>query len=101
MIRSVTCVIASILLAACATTDPNQIAIDSMPSGALVQIDGFDPCETPCTVAQVIAPITAQIAKAGYLSQEVTLSPGDRVVVDLTLAAPTSDVDAVALPELD
>ena len=79
---------------------PTIVRVSSMPEGALLRVDGFGECETPCTV-EVDKPRMATIAKAGYKPQRVTLEPGKRkVAITLELSAPTTDVDTTQLPEL-
>lgn len=76
------------------------VRVTSEPAGAVVTLEGFGSCETPCTVG-IDKPREAKIAKAGYVSQTVTLSPDKRSVkVTLELSAPTTDVDETELPEI-
>ena len=85
------------LLSACAS---GVQKITSSPSGALVQMAGFGECETPCTV-KIDGPRDITVAKAGYNPKRLRIQPGGDINVDLDLAAPTEDVDAVTLPDLD
>ncbi|MCB2114482.1 MAG: PEGA domain-containing protein [Parvularculaceae bacterium] len=76
------------------------VRVSSEPEGAVVTLDGYGSCETPCTV-EIDKPREAKIGRAGYNSQNVTLTPGKRSVkVTLELSAPTTKVDETAMPEL-
>lgn len=84
----------------CMTTQGAR-RIVSEPPGALVTVEGFGECETPCTV-QLDARRNVIVAKAGYKAQRFVIAPdGPPVNVILELAAPTDDVDAETLPEID
>ena len=76
--------------------------LQTEPPGALVVIDGAGQCETPCTI-KLDGPKKARIAKAGFVTQYVTLNPSRKkqVVVPLELAAASEDVDRTELPELE
>lgn len=76
--------------------------VQTDPPGALVAIEGAGQCETPCTI-KLDSPKKARVAKAGFVTQYVTLSPGGKsnVVISLELAAASDDVDTTELPELD
>ncbi len=77
-----------------------MVAITTAPAGALVTVEGFGECETPCTV-EIDKPRKVTIAKAGYETMRLTLEPGKRKLdVTLTLSAPTTGVDAATLPDL-
>ena len=79
---------------------PTIVQVNSEPAGALVRVEGFGECETPCTV-EVDKPRRAQVAKAGYNPKQIMLEPGKRkVTVTLELSAPTTGVDETELPEL-
>ncbi len=101
--RSKMLLIATGLLAlpGCLTTSGNVRTITSEPAGALVRIANYGECETPCTVKlDEMRQLT--VAKAGYKAQRFHVAPGNKDVhVILELAAPTKDVDASQLPELD
>ncbi len=89
------------LLSGCLFTSGNIRKINTVPSGALVTVDNLGECETPCTV-EVKQRRRATIAKAGYKPVRIYLDPdGEDVSIELVLAAPTEDVDAIALPDLD
>ena len=89
------------VLSGCLFTSGNIRKIKTVPSGALVTVDGLGECETPCTV-EVKQRRRATIAKAGYKSLRIYLEPdGEDVSIEMELAAPTEDVDAIALPDLD
>lgn len=90
----------AMLATGCLATTGDMRTITSMPDGALVQIDGYGECETPCSIKlDTIRQIT--VAKAGYLPQRFGIKPGrDDVHVILELAAPTDDVAVETLPDL-
>lgn len=103
MIRNVVIsVIALTSLPGCLTLSGGDVReITSEPAGALVQIDGFGECETPCTV-RLDALRQISVAKAGYKAQRFHVSPGGKGVhVILELAAPTKDIDTTQLPALE
>lgn len=89
-----------LILQGCLSTTGDVRTITSDPAGALVRIEGYGECETPCTV-KLNRRHEVTVAKAGYVAQRFGILPGrNNVHVILELAAPTSDVDAEALPEL-
>lgn len=94
-----------VFLGACQTMSggrpaKNVVTIESEPVGALVVIEGYGECETPCTIS-LDAQRMIRIAKPGYLAQRFGVSPGaKRVLAILEEAAPTEDVEAGALPDL-
>lgn len=90
-----------LLLPACATTGGSSITlVETIPAGALVQVNGFGDCQSPCRI-ELDKPRNLTIAKAGYDAQRITLSPGTKVLrVTLSLSAPTTGVEEDALPEL-
>lgn len=95
--------VCSTFLGACQTIAGAGDILDLQtdPPGALVVIDGVGSCETPCTI-KLDGAQQARIAKAGFVTQYVTLNPSRRqITVPLELAAASADVDAVALPALD
>ena len=86
-------------LAGCMTTDGMRM-IKSDPPGALVTVEGYGTCETPCTV-KIDSERLMTVAKAGYKARRFRLAPGDgSFKVKLELAAPTDDVDETALPDI-
>lgn len=86
-------------LGACATT-PGVVEIVSEPTGALVTVEGYGECETPCTIG-LDGPRNVTVAKAGFLPKRFIVAPGaGRVKVALDLAAPTEKVDEETLPDL-
>ncbi len=88
-------------LSGCFATGGEVRTITSEPDGALVRIDGFGECETPCTI-KLDGRREVTVAKAGYKAQRFGITAGNRNVhVILQLAAPTQDVDAETLPSLD
>ena len=85
----------------CLATTEGARKIKSKPSGALVTIEGYGECETPCTV-RLNGQRNVIVAKAGYKAQRFAIAPeGPTIKVELELAAPTDEVDAEALPELE
>ncbi len=92
---------AALALAACNTTKGPQIAlVETEPAGALVRVEGFGECESPCRI-ELDAPRNLTIAKAGYDAERIVIEPeSKKVLVKLKLSAPTTKVDEVALPEL-
>ena len=93
----------ALLTGGCATLGggASTVEVITTPPGALLTIDGVGSCETPCPV-KLDGPRRARIAKAGYVSLTVTLSPGRRAVtIPLELAAPSEPVDTTALPDLN
>lgn len=92
--------VSTLLMSGCFLSD-NILEIRSAPAGAFVFIDGYGTCETPCTV-KLDEPRTARISRTGFVTQEMTLEPGeDKVDIMLELAAASETVDAIALPDLD
>lgn len=104
MLRVLTVAIAASLVAGCKTLGGGQAntitLIESTPSGALVRVEGFGECETPCRV-EIDKPRMVTVAKAGFNAQRFQIVPKrKRVDVTLELAAPTRDVDSGELPDL-
>lgn len=86
--------------AGCLSTTGDMRTITSAPSGALVNIDGYGQCETPCTI-KLDTRREITVAKAGYKAQRFGIVPGSKDVhVILELAAPTDEVSTETLPEL-
>jgi hypothetical protein len=92
---------AVLALAACSTTKRATIMlVETEPTGALVRVEGFGECESPCRI-ELDAPRNLTIAKAGYDAERIVIEPGrKKVTVTLKLSAPTTTVDEEALPEL-
>lgn len=93
-----------ILLAtsACLTTGRTGglTTISSKPDGAVVRMEGFSDCLTPCAF-EISHPVNVTVAKAGYKAQRFQVKPGKRnIKIDLELAAPTENVEETGLPEL-
>ncbi|WP_425408717.1 PEGA domain-containing protein [Hyphococcus sp.] len=94
------------LLSGCQTLEfggpGDRLNLQTDPPGALVAVEGAGECETPCVI-KLDGPKKARIAKAGFVTQYVTLNPGGKkqIVVPLELAAASEDVDTTALPDLD
>ncbi len=91
----------SLALGGCFGSSGGMRTIESTPSGALVTIEGYGECETPCTV-KLDGYRNVTVAKAGYKAQRFGVKPGGAPVqVILDLAAPSGEVDTTALPEID
>lgn len=87
-------------LAGCATSGVRTTEIVTEPPGALVRVEGYGECVSPCVIA-FDAPRMITIAKAGYRAQRFELKPGkSRLVARLELAAPTRPVEEGALEKL-
>lgn len=96
--------IAALTLGGCKTlgggAGTTLTTVTTEPTGALVTVEGFGECETPCTI-EIDKPRNITIAKAGYDPQRLTLQPGEKKLnVVLKLSAPTTEVDERELPEL-
>ncbi|MBI1392478.1 MAG: PEGA domain-containing protein [Alphaproteobacteria bacterium] len=91
-------------IAGCATTGADGSGltrIETTPPGALVRIEGFGECETPCVIEHN-GPRAITIARVGYNKVEATIQPGDRLLaIALELAAPSGEVQAEELPPLN
>jgi hypothetical protein len=89
------------LVAGCETLGGAKLTeIVTDPPGALVRVEGFGECTSPCTV-EFDAPRTITIAKEGYKAQRLQLKPGkSRAEFKLELAAPVTDVEAGEVPDL-
>jgi len=87
-------------LSGCLTTGGVR-EIRTTPPGALVSVENFGACETPCTV-KLDRERHIRVAKAGYVTQNLTIGPGRGAVkITLELAAASKDVDAQALPDIE
>jgi hypothetical protein len=85
----------------CMTFGDGLTHMTSLPPGALVTVPGAGSCETPCTI-KLVRPLDVTVAKAGYVARKVRIEPGQsKAEVKLELAAPTKDVDASEMPELN
>lgn len=96
--------IAALTLGGCKTlgggSGTTLTTVTTEPAGALVTVEGFGECETPCTI-EIDKPRNITIAKAGYDPQKLVLLPGKKKLnVTLELSAPTTEVDETELPEL-
>ncbi|GJL94584.1 MAG: hypothetical protein DHS20C05_09890 [Hyphococcus sp.] len=90
----------TVLLAGCASSGGMR-TINSTPPGALVTVEGYGECETPCTI-KLDGSRHITVAKAGYKAQRFYISPdGQPVEVILELAAPAGEVDETSLPAID
>ncbi len=91
--------LAVVAASGCASSD-GLMRITTTPAGAKVSIDGYGSCVTPCTV-EILSPVKARVAKAGFRQREVDLAPGGRdMEIALELAAPAGDVEEEPLPEI-
>ncbi len=92
-------IIAAFLTTGCITTSKMTI-VNSEPKNAMVTVEGYGQCETPCTI-KLDQPRLTTVAKAGYEKQRFMLIPGrPKVDVILKLAAPTKEIESSELPEL-
>ncbi len=79
----------------------NKIDIETTPPGATVTLEGFGECETPCAI-QLEQTRRVTVAKAGYKPVRLRVPPDSRdISIILELAAPTDEIDATTLPDLD
>jgi len=99
-VRQFSAIASTLFMSACATTNGGLRMIESTPVGALVTIEGYGNCETPCTV-KLDRDYEIIVAKAGYVTQRFIAGPdGPRIRVTLELAADTDDVETQSLPDL-
>jgi hypothetical protein len=99
-IRILAIPLCALVTSGCLTTRTTVTQLTSEPEGALVRVEGYGECETPCSIA-IDAPRNVTVAKMGYLAQRFVIVPGrPQVHVIMQLAAPTVDVDQTELPEL-
>lgn len=93
--------VAALSLCGCATANgPKIVLVETEPQGALVRVEGFGECQSPCRI-EVDKSRNLTIAKAGYNAERIVIDPkSKKVLVRLTLSAPTTDVEVDALPEL-
>ena len=84
---------------ACQTFGDDNVEITTEPPGALVRIEGFGECDSPCTV-EVDKPRQVTIAKAGYEAEKLSIEPGKDVNLKMKLVAPTKNVDASEMPDI-
>ncbi len=102
-IRCVWAGLAAFSLAGCMTTGGGGVIreIQTEPGGAVITIDGYGECQSPCTI-KLDGPRRIRIAKAGFISQNLVVQPEKGpLVVELEIAAPAGDVDTQTLPDLD
>ncbi len=100
MARIAILVWAALTLGGCLTTGELR-EVRTRPAGAFLMIEGFETCETPCTV-KLDRPRRARISKTGYVTRDVVIERGILpMTVTLELAAASTDVDTVDLPALD
>lgn len=98
--RHILLVFAAGFASSCMTILPDRTLVKTNPAGAVVTVEGFGECETPCRI-KVDEPRTATVAKAGYEKKQIMLEPGRSTVsIDLKLAAPTEEVEKSDLPKL-
>lgn len=94
------CAVASFNVACATAKGPTITLVETEPPGALVRVEGFGECLSPCRI-ELDAPRNLTIAKAGFDARRIVLDPGTkRLLVTLKLSAPTTSVDEAALPEL-
>ncbi|NWG71414.1 MAG: hypothetical protein HXY23_07385 [Parvularculaceae bacterium] len=92
----------ALLLSACESVGGGSrtTEIITEPAGALVRVEGYGECLSPCTVA-FDQPRTITIAKEGFRAQRLELKPGrSRLIVKLELVAPNTVVEESELPKL-
>lgn len=100
MMRRLAMAVAVLSAAGCATSGVRITEVSTTPPGALVRVEGFGECESPCRIS-IDRPRQLTIAKAGFKAERLEIRPGQkRVEVALQLAAPTEDVDQSILPDL-
>ncbi|MFQ5562856.1 MAG: PEGA domain-containing protein [Parvularculaceae bacterium] len=102
VMRTIAPIFAAMLASACETFPfaSDTTLVESTPDGAVVTVEGFGQCETPCRV-KLDTPRLTTVAKAGYEKKRFMLDPDrSKVTVVLELAAPTEDVEASELPDL-
>lgn len=90
------------LLAACESIGggAKMTEIVTDPPGALVRVEGYGECTTPCTV-EFDVPRTVSIVKEGFKDQRLELKPGkSRIALKLELVAPNTDVEETEMPKL-
>lgn len=103
--RLLSCAIAgSLIFAGCATGGRSNriVTIETAPPDALVRVEGFGECTSPCAI-EIDAARRVFIAKAGFKPVTIDLSPTSRakaIAVPLELAAPTEAVEAGSLGDL-
>jgi hypothetical protein len=79
---------------------PRMTEIATDPPGALVRVEGYGECTSPCTV-EFDVPRTITIVKEGFKTQKLQLKPGkSRIDIKLELTAPTVDVEKSEMPKL-
>lgn len=96
-------------LAACESGSSSAVAaaadrylqIESVPTGAQVTFPDESSCVTPCTV-EITFDMVITVAKIGYLPRSYNAPAGasGALLVELEEAAPTTDVEESALPDL-
>ena len=92
---------AGLFVSGCLATSGDVRKITSDPPGALVTVQGYGECETPCKV-RLDDHRNVTVAKAGYKAKRFVMGPsGPPLKVRLELAAASDDVDAETLPDLD
>jgi hypothetical protein len=106
--QRISAVLALVATGGCVTDDiafrgdpARNVSVITEPAGALLTIEGVGECETPCTV-RLDSPRQANLAKAGFVAQTVTLGPErSSVTIPMELAAASDDVDTTVLPDLN
>ena len=78
----------------------NIVKIVTDPPGALVTVEQYGECISPCTIG-LDAPRAVKITKDGYVEQTITVKPHSRTVkLKLELAAASTDIDTGSLPDI-
>ena len=79
---------------------PRTTEIVTDPPGALVRVEGYGECLSPCVI-EFDAPRTIIVAKEGFRAQRLAIKPGKaRILLKLDLVAPTTDVEETEMPKL-
>ena len=100
MARIAIMVITALALGGCLTTGSLR-EVRTKPAGAYLMIEGFDACETPCTI-KLDSPRRARISKTGYVTQDIVIERGILpMTVTLDLAAASTGVDTAELPAIE
>lgn len=101
--RAACCAAMALSLPGCLTLmgGGGGIEVQTVPTGALVTVEGVGECESPCSI-KLAQPRRVTIAKAGYNPVHLRVTPEtDDFTIEMTLAAPTEEVDTTTLPDLD
>ncbi|WP_306249550.1 hypothetical protein [Parvularcula sp. IMCC14364] len=101
MLKKIVPLMCLLLFAGCETTTVDYLTVASYPEEVLLKFGDGTTCTTPCPL-YVQENLTMTVAKAGYIAQEWTLLEGQTgfLQIELELAAPTSEVEETALPDI-